>query len=99
MDSTLSGSSILTLSAWCTVRPQQKQVVVYNSRTDELHLVPLPGFYIIQLCDGLNTVAELEQFCSEATRSGDGPVHETLLAFLEKLVHRGVLKVANAAGG
>jgi hypothetical protein len=91
MNSILNPDTILSLNPHCSVRAQEKQVVIYNSKTDELHLVPLPAFYIVQLCDGLNSVAKLEQYCSEASGSEILCLQPELGAFLSKLIERGVL--------
>jgi len=89
MHAQLRDDAVFILSSTCSVRPQEQQVVIYNSKTDELHLVPLPAYYLVQLCDGLNTVADLEKYCREAT-GAEAPRAE-LEDFLLKLVGRGVL--------
>ena len=37
MNSTLNPDTVLSLNPHCSVRAQEKQVVIYNSKTDELH--------------------------------------------------------------
>ncbi len=46
------GDIVLGHTAHCTVRPQESQHLIYNNKTDEMHLVSPTGAYIYELCDG-----------------------------------------------
>ncbi|MBS0448011.1 MAG: PqqD family peptide modification chaperone [Proteobacteria bacterium] len=76
----------------CVVRPQQEGYLFYNARTDELHLVPEAGFLIYQLCDGLRTVDEIEQWLAQASSEPRPATSEALGRFLDALVARGIVE-------
>jgi hypothetical protein len=40
MDQVLPAPTLLTPTKWCVVRKQKERYLIYNSRTDEMHLVP-----------------------------------------------------------
>ena len=88
----IDGRSVLCLNPWCTIRAQQSEYLVHNARSDELHLIPPVGYYVIQHCDGLNSVTDiLERLHDRAGDRGEG--QRRLLAFLEDLVARGILEL------
>jgi hypothetical protein len=94
MNAELAGDTVLQPTPWCTVREQEERYLVYNPRTDELHLVPPTGFYVFSICDGLNTVDEI-QFRLEQALAGDpAAVRQRLHAFLAGLVQRGILEAS-----
>ncbi|HET7541447.1 MAG TPA: PqqD family protein [Polyangiaceae bacterium] len=74
----------------CVVRPQEDGFLIYNSRTDELHLVSRLGHYIYELCDGTRDVATIEAAFGSAT---DGT--PSVLGFIQLLASRGILKGVN----
>jgi Coenzyme PQQ synthesis protein D (PqqD) len=88
----LAPSTVLESTAWCVCRPQQDRYLIYNSRTDELHLVTPFGFYLYRLCDGMNTITEIQQYVADLT---DDPevAPARMAAFLGDLVDRGILEV------
>lgn len=90
----LTLGTILEPTPWCVVRKQNPDHLFYNSRTDELHLVPPAGFMVYGLCDGRRTVAEIESEVAEAMGEDTRSVRGPLLEFLERLVARGVLEPA-----
>lgn len=75
---------------WCIVREQERGHLLYNPRTDELHLLQPTGYYIYRLCDGLRTVAEVAQELARAT--GGTEVTGPTAHFLAALVERGLLE-------
>ena len=79
----------------CVVRQQKEGYLFYNSRTDELHLVPPTGFLVYQLCDGLRTTGEIEQWLAEAIPGSRQATSEALGQFLGALVARGILEMTN----
>lgn len=87
--------AVLQPTSWSVVRPQKDEYLVYNSRTDEMHLVPEAGFLVYRLCDGLQTVGEIERSLAEALGNDEEAIHEALTAFLGQLIARGILEVAN----
>ena len=90
----LSGDSVLQPTLWCTVREQEARYLVYNPRTDELHLVPPTGFYVFSICDGLNTVDEIQSSLAKALAEDPALLRQRLHAFLAGLIERGILEVS-----
>ena len=68
--------TVLQSTSWCVVRPQKDQHLVYNSRTDEMHLVPETGFLVYQLCDGLRTIGEIERSLANTLDDDEETIHE-----------------------
>jgi coenzyme PQQ synthesis protein D (PqqD) len=95
MNAELAGNVILQPTPWCTIREQEERYLVYNSRTDELHLVPPTGFYVFSLCDGLNTVDEIQTRLEKVLAGDSAPLRPRLQAFLAGLLERGILEVAD----
>lgn len=90
--STLRDDTILIGTPHCVVREQEDRYVVYNSRTDELHLVPMLGHYIYNLCDGLRDVGSIcSAFSADAPDQG-AAARASITAYLEAMVKRGILQ-------
>jgi hypothetical protein len=90
----LSAASVLGPAAYCIARPQLEGFVVYNPRTDELHLLNAKSYCVYQLCDGLHSVAEIQAALGVTDAEGGCP--DEIRVFLEKLVARGLLEIVNA---
>lgn len=80
----LAPDSVLSATAWCVLRKQPNEYLAYNSHTDELHLLSPSAYYIYLLCDGLNTVQDIQGMMPAATRHAVRPL-------LAGLVRRGLL--------
>lgn len=81
----------------CVVRPQEESYLVYNPRTDELHLLPREAFLVYSLCDGLNSAGDIErELCAIGTWPDDG-VSQKVYELLDKFVVRGLLEVQESA--
>lgn len=92
----LTPDTILQPTEWSVARPQKDGYLLYNSRTDEMHLVPPAGALAVQLCDGLRTIAEIETELL-APLGGDRQVVNTALAgFFDMLLARGILEATDA---
>jgi hypothetical protein len=93
MDRVLTDETVLQPTSWCVVREQGTEFLVYNRKTDELHLLPPSGYFTFRLCDGVNTVADIEQqlACELGDRSAN--VRSVLHDFLDKLMARGIVEV------
>jgi hypothetical protein len=89
--STLMDDTILVGTSHCVLREQEDQYVVYNSHTDELHLIPALGHYLYRLCDGLRDVGSIWRAFAIAAPE-DAEVRTRITAYLEKLVARGILQ-------
>lgn len=92
MNTALRESAILRPTTWCVVRKQKQQYLIYNSRTDEMHLVPPSGFYVYQLCDGLRNVENICRHLTAAMEESHEVVRAKLDDFLNMLLTRGVLE-------
>jgi hypothetical protein len=88
----VSPESILLPTPWCVVREQEDGHLLYNPRTDELHLLPPTGFYAYRLCDGVRTVAEVTAKLAAATGSGVVEASRPVRELLAGLVARGLLE-------
>lgn len=84
---------VLVPSSHCVVREQGEGQLIYNSHTDELHLVPPTGFVVYQLCDGLRTVGEIHNILSQSMQGEALLLRDSVYGFLGKLVSRGILEV------
>jgi hypothetical protein len=91
MSSGLREDMVLMPTAWCVVRRQEQEVLIYNTRTDELHLIPPTGFYVYLLFDGKQTLGEVEVQAQEISTSDPEKVACRLRAFVDQLVERGIL--------
>lgn len=85
VDSAITADTVLCPTTWCVVREQFTEYLIYNSRTDELHLISPLGRYLYLLCDGLRTVAEIQG-------SLDPVRGARVFEFLAKLVSRGLVE-------
>jgi hypothetical protein len=92
MTSPSAPERILKQTRWCTARRQENAVLLYNARTDELHLIPEDAYYVLQLCDGLHTVGEITDLVCEGAKADESDVKGYLTAFLDGLVDRGILE-------
>jgi len=88
-DTAISPDTVLSPTTWCVVREQRDAYLVYNSRTDELHLISPVGHYLYLLCDGLRTVAEIQALLPPDTGAA-------VPEFLARLVARGVIEPVTA---
>lgn len=95
MDTTLTEETVLNMTSWCVIRKQKEQYLVYNSRTDEMHLITPTGYCVFQLCDGLNTVGEIQRLMTEAIGEDEESVRTCTEDFLSGLIVRGILEVDN----
>lgn len=89
----LTGDAFVCATPWCVVREQENQYLFYNTRSDEMHLVPPLGYFVYCLCDGARTVddlrSEIERLFPECRTETDSH----LSTFLAKLIERGILEV------
>jgi Coenzyme PQQ synthesis protein D (PqqD) len=87
---------IPTPTTACVARRQSSAYLFYNSRTDEMHLVPPTGFYVFQLCDGCNSVGDIESILGCNLGVDPKDLTTAVRNFLGDLVDRGILELANA---
>ena len=92
----IANDTIFDRTPWVVVRPQKDNYLFYNSRTDELHLIPPTGHTIYELCDGLNTVDDIRNHVSKALDAEPSIVRERLRNFLDALEARGLVERTNA---
>lgn len=90
----LRDTDIAAWAAHCVVRRQGARVLVFNQQTDELHLIPERGFRVVQLCDGVATLGEIEASIAAACPAAPA---EALREFFLALVERGILVIDHAS--
>jgi hypothetical protein len=90
--SPVAPQSVLLPTPWCVIREQESSHLLYNPRTDELHLIPPTGFYAYRLCDGVRTVSEVTAEVAAACGVEVGEVSHRVGAFLADLLARGLLE-------
>ena len=93
MDGVLTDETVLLPTTWCVVREQGEEFLIYNRKTDELHLLPPTGYFAFRLCDGVNTVADIEQQLASALSDCTSNLRSVLHDFLDKLIARGIVEV------
>lgn len=84
---------VLRQTSWCAVSEQEEQYLVYNSRTDEMHLLPPTAYQVYRLCNGFNTVSAIEESVTNSSGMKDEIVKEHLYKFLSGLMDRGLVEV------
>jgi hypothetical protein len=95
----IHADTVFQRAPWCVTREQEDQYLIYNVRTDEMHLVPPTGFYVYQLCDGLRSVGELEAQLAPAVDACEQEARVGIRTFVEQLVTRGILVDGGCHGG
>jgi len=86
-------TTTLCASSACVVRPQDSHYLFYNVRTDELHLLSPSAFYVVQLCDGLRSVGDIEALLASGLGHDLELVRAHTRPFLENMLSRGVLEL------
>lgn len=89
---TLTDQTVLVRTPHCVVRQQEDHSVVYNARTDELHLIPPLGHYLYRLCDGVHDVGTICRAFAAGAADGGVEARRRIVAYLEELLARGVLQ-------
>jgi hypothetical protein len=77
------------------MRPQGAQYLIYNSHSDELHLISPTASYLVELCDGLNTIGDVAEMFSHGL-ADSGETAKRLNDFYVQLLERGVLDLATS---
>jgi Coenzyme PQQ synthesis protein D (PqqD) len=95
MDQALLAPTVLSATGWCVLRKQKERYLVYNSHTDELHLIPPTGYCVYQMCDGLNTVGDIRRLLAEATGQDEADLQTLTDSFLCQLLDRGILEASD----
>ncbi|WP_034492496.1 HPr-rel-A system PqqD family peptide chaperone [Afifella pfennigii] len=79
-------------AAGVIVRRQKADYLFYNSRTDELHLVPPPGHAVYAMCDGVRSLQEIAEALAASFEVDSAELRAPLGAFLEQLEARGLVE-------
>lgn len=93
--SEITNDTIFDHTSCVVVRPQKENYLFYNSKTDELHLIPPTGHTIYELCDGLRSVEDIWDHVSDAVEGGSSTWREALKEFLRELENRGLVERAD----
>lgn len=83
---------VLLPSKRCTVRRQENQYLIYNQKTDELHLLPDDAYRVFALCDGHRPLSSILSAVSAASGESLDSVRAPLERFLHDLIKRDLLK-------
>lgn len=78
---------------WCIIRQQEEEYLLYNSKTDELHLLSPMAFYVYQLCDGATPMDEIQEILSVIFRQNKETLNTNFAEFIHKLIARGIIVV------
>lgn len=78
----------------CVVRRQEEQYLIYNTETDELHLLSPIGFYLYSLCDGSSPLNELQEIFSAIVRHETDALKIPVAEFLHQILARGIIEAA-----
>ena len=89
----LAGDVVLRQTSWCAVSKQEQQYLVYNTQTDELHLLPPTAHQVYRLCNGFNTVSTIEDSVINSSDIEKEILKEHLHKFLSGLMKRGLVEV------
>lgn len=93
MNASVGDQTVLKPAEHCVVRKQVDQVLLYNSATDELHLLSPSAFYVFALCDGVRTVADIVGDVAVQVEESQSVAQQRVAAFLASLVQRKLLAV------
>ena len=93
MKKLLKKNYILRQSDSCVMRIQEQQYFIYNTKTDEMYLLPPVAFYVLQLCNGLNTVGELEDVLCDFFVVSSEVAKIKLNEFLRSLLDRKIVEL------
>jgi hypothetical protein len=89
---TITNDTLFDRTRWVVVRPQKGSYLFYNSRTDELHLIPPTGHAVYAMCDGFRNVGEIATELSDAIDAEPNAVQRHLADFFGALESRGLLE-------
>jgi len=87
-------NAVLSQTTWCAVREQEDQYLIYNRKTDELHLLPPTAHCVFQLCDGLNTVSDIVYILADVFHTDISGMRHVLDKYLSSLLERGIVEMA-----
>jgi hypothetical protein len=83
----------LRVAKCCTIRMQVDHCLIYNTHTDELHVIPLPAAEVLKLCDGTRTVRAIADAVTAAAGVAPGEARSRMDEFAYELVKRGILTI------
>src|SRR5687768_7149229 len=81
------------IAATCVIRPLEKGFLVYNKRTDELHLMSDGAFEVYRMCDGARYPREIvDEVCGACGGADPAVARRCAYAFLSALTERGLVE-------
>ncbi len=86
---------ILKQTSWCISRKEEVSYFIYNSKSDEMHLIPPTGYYIYQLCDGLRSISEIIEIFESSMNNNKEVISTKVCEFLKELIEREILEFEN----
>jgi hypothetical protein len=82
----------LIRSPHCVVRPQEECHLIYNTRTDELHLLHPEAYLVFLLCDGLNTIDGIIDMVACLNGGSRGATAQAVVDLISALLKKGVIE-------
>ena len=89
---TCSATAVLIRATHCVVRPQDERHLIYNPRTDELHLLHPEAYVVYLLCDGLNTIDDIIDKVARLGAETREATTEAVIDLISALIKKGVIK-------
>jgi hypothetical protein len=81
------------IAATCVIRPLENGFLVYNKRTDELHLMTEGAFEVYRMCDGARYPREIvDEVCGACGGADPAVARRRAYAFLGQLTERGLVE-------
>lgn len=90
----LPPDAIVLVSRQVMPRVQPEGILLYQTRTDEMHVISPPAYALLRLCDGGRTVREVEaEVAAIQPEFGTPEGREQVERFLEALSERRIVEL------
>lgn len=84
-------STVLVRAPHCVVRPQDQSHLLYNPRTDELHLLRPEAYLVYVLFDGLNDIDDIVSTISALSGTSREAAADAVAILVDNLLTRGLI--------
>jgi len=89
----IADDSIVRRAVGCTSRVQVDQVLIYNPKTDELHLIPTDAYQIVELCESGIRAGTIIDMVASAACVDRSEAAVAVVDFIQSLEVRGILEI------
>lgn len=93
----LTSNTVLVPTSYCTVRQHENEHLVYNVKSDELHLISDAGLLVYQLCDGISNLSDIHGELRSRCTAAAGEIQEQLYNYVSQLISRGIVEIVEDA--